>query len=87
MLPELRDMVAHTCARCKFYVIITGKAEIKTGCAAFIPLYGRLIKRVPEKLDVRDVLRAVGREGLERVLAGPGNHHQACGMFHPKKEK
>lgn len=87
MLPELRDRVAHICAQCKFYVIIAGKTESKTGCAAFIPLYADLVKRVPEKLDVIDVLRAVGRDGLERVLAGPGNHSQACGQFHPKRKR
>jgi hypothetical protein len=87
MLPELRDRVAHICAQCKFYVIIAGKTASKTGCAAFIPLYANLAKRVPEKLDVTDVLRAVGREGLDMILAGPGNHSQACGQFHPKRMK
>jgi hypothetical protein len=68
MLPELRDKVAHTCDRCKYYVMIVGKTEVKTGCAALIPHYSGMAKRIPEKLDVTDVLRAVGRDGLERVL-------------------
>lgn len=85
MLPELRDRVARTCPQCKFYVLITGKNEIRTGCAALIPQYAGLIKRAPGKLDVTDILKAVGKDGLERVLAGPGHHRQACGRFHPKK--
>jgi hypothetical protein len=86
MLPELRDRVSHICAQCKFYIIIDGKTESKTGCAAFIPQYASLARRAPEKLEVTDVLRAVGREGLAMVLAGPGNHSQACGQFHPKRK-
>lgn len=85
MLPELRDRVAHTCPQCKFYILIAGKTEVRTGCAALIPQYADMVKRVPEKLDVTDILKVVGRDGLERVLAGPGNHRQACGLFHPKK--
>lgn len=85
MLPELRDRVARTCPQCKFYILIAGKVEVRTGCAAFIPQYAGLTKRVPEKLDVTEILKEVGREGLERVLAGPGRHRQACGLFHPKK--
>jgi hypothetical protein len=87
MLPELRDKVAHTCDRCKYYVIIAGKTEVRTGCAALIPCYSGLVKPVPGKLDAADVLKAVGRDGLERVLAGPGNHSQACGQFHPKRKQ
>ncbi len=85
MLPELRDRVAHTCRQCKFYILIAGKTEVRTGCAAYIPRYAGLVKRVPEKLDVTEILKEVGREGLERVLAGPGHHRQACGLFHPKR--
>ncbi len=85
MLPELRDRVARTCPQCKFYILIIEKTEVRTGCAALIPQYADLVKRVPEKLDVTDILKIVGKEGLERVLAGPGSHCQACDRFHPKK--
>ncbi|MDD4335003.1 MAG: hypothetical protein PHY77_05275 [Desulfotomaculaceae bacterium] len=86
MLPELRDRVARTCPQCKFYILIAGKTGIRTGCAALIPQYANLVKRVPEKLDVTDILKIAGKDGLERVLAGPGHHRQACGLFHPKKK-
>lgn len=83
MLPELRDKVAHTCSQCKFMVMIVGKTEARPGCAALIPQYAGPARRVPEKLDVMDVLRAVGKDGLEQVLAGFDPQHQACGLFHP----
>ncbi|MEG3070854.1 MAG: hypothetical protein RQM92_08705 [Candidatus Syntrophopropionicum ammoniitolerans] len=37
-----------------------------------------------EKLSVADILKLVGKGGLERVLARPGDHHQACSRFHPR---
>lgn len=84
MLPELRDKVVHTCARCKFFVAVVGRTEVRPGCAVLLPQYANLARRVPEKLDVMDVLKAVGRDGLERVLAGADPRRQACGLFHPR---
>lgn len=84
MLPELRDKVTHTCSRCKFFVMVVGRTEVRPGCAALIPQYANLTRRVPEKLDAMDVLKAVGRDGLKRVLAGVDPHRQACGLFHPR---
>ena len=83
MLPELRDKVSHTCSQCKYMVTVVGKTEARPGCAALIPQYAGLVKRVPERMDVIDVLRLVGRGGLERVLAGFEPQRQACGLFHP----
>jgi len=84
MLPELKDRVACTCPQCKFYILVVGKNEVKRGCAALMPQYVCFVKRVPEKLHVADILKMVGKGGLERVLAGPGHHHQSCSRFHPK---
>jgi hypothetical protein len=84
MLPELRDKVNHTCSRCKFFVAVAGRTGVRPGCAALIPQYGNLSRRVPEKLDVVDVIKAVGRDGLEKVLAEADPLRQACGLFHPR---
>ncbi|MDD4239063.1 MAG: hypothetical protein PHT62_11005 [Desulfotomaculaceae bacterium] len=84
LLPELRDKVAHTCAQCKFFVRVVGRNETRSGCAAQIPRYAGLTRRVPGKLDAAEVLKLVGREGLERVLSTAGLYRQACGQFHPK---
>lgn len=84
MLPELRDKVVHTCSQCKFFIWIEGRTETRPGCAALIPRYSSLSRRVPGKLAVTDVLKEVGREGLEKVLTGTDPHSQACGLFHPK---
>lgn len=83
MLPELRDKVAHTGSQCEYMVTVVGKTEARPGCAALIPQYAGLVRRAPGRLDVIDLLRLVGREGLERVLAGFEPQHQACGLFHP----
>ncbi len=87
MPPELRDKVTHTCSRCKFFVMVAGRTEVRPGCAALIPEYAGLAKRVPEKLDAVDILKTMGKEGLERVLAGCDPRRQACGLFHPGQEK
>lgn len=82
--PELRDKINHTCSECKFYVMIVGRHETRPGCAAVIPQYANLTRRVPEKLDIVDVLRAVGREGLERVI-NVEPEREACGRFGAKR--
>ncbi|BAF59678.1 hypothetical protein PTH_1497 [Pelotomaculum thermopropionicum SI] len=84
MLPELREKVVHTCSRCKFFITVVGRSEARPGCAALIPQYARTARRVPEKLDAAELLRVLGRDGLERVLAGAAPHRQACGLFQPR---
>lgn len=84
LLPELRDKVAQACAQCKFFVRVTGRNEVRNGCAAQIPRYAGLARRVPGELDAVEVMKLVGRDGLERVLSAAGPHRQACGKFHPK---
>lgn len=84
MLPELRDKVTRTCSECKFFVTVVGKTEARPGCAVLIPAYANMTKRVPGKLDVVEVLKAVGKEGLERMLAEVDPYHQACGLFHQR---
>ncbi len=87
MLPELREKVVHTCSECGFFVQVAGKTETRPGCAAIIPYYASLAGRVPRELKVLEVLQAVGKNGLEQVLAGAGPHRQACGLFHLKMDK
>jgi hypothetical protein len=84
LLPELRDKVAQVCAQCKFFITITGKNGARNGCAAQIPRYAGLARMVPRELDAVEVMKLVGREGLERVLSVADPHRQACGQFHPK---
>lgn len=83
MLPELRDRVIHTCSGCKFLVQVVGGDEVRPGCAALIPRYASLARRVPAELNAVDVLKEVGREGLKRVTDGIAPHRQACGKFLP----
>lgn len=85
LLPELRDKVAHTCVHCKFFIRVTGRTETRSGCAAQIPRYASLTRRVPRQLAAADILKLVGKEGLERVLSAAGPHRQACWQFHPRE--
>jgi len=81
MLPEMRDKVVHTCSDCKFLIRIVGRDEVRPGCAAMLPWYASLARRVPAELKALDVLKEVGREGLQRVTEGIAPHRQACGKF------
>lgn len=84
MLPELREKVIHTCSECKFFVKVVGRTETRSGCAALMPRYVNMARRVPRELDILEVLKTVGREGLEQVLHRASPHRQACGLFQPK---
>jgi hypothetical protein len=81
ILPEMREKVVRTCSECWFFVQVRGKTETRPGCAAIIPHYARLARRVPRELGVLEVLQAVGERGLEQVLARARPHRQACGLF------
>ena len=83
ILPELRDKLAYTCASCKFFVLVTGREETRNGCAAQIPRYASLTRRIPGEIDVAAVLRWVGRKGLEKMLSAADPCRLACERFHP----
>jgi hypothetical protein len=84
ILPEMREKAVHTCGECRFSVEIEGQTESRWGCVVSIPRYGSLERRVPPKISVREVLRLVGRAGLEKVLAQGYPGDQACGRFLPR---
>lgn len=81
MLPELREKIVHTCSECRFFVQVAGKTETRPGCAAIIPHYACLARRAPRELKVLEILQAVGKKGLEQVLAKADPYRQACGLF------
>jgi hypothetical protein len=82
LLPEFREKATGKCRECRYYVLIEGKEEVRSGCIEkFKDLwYGN----PPEKIHVREVLKAVGREGLGEIVSRGNPNALACGYFRRK---
>jgi hypothetical protein len=79
MLPETREMDTHYCGECRYFVRIQGVYEQRTGCVARIERYLKRWRRPPEVIQLKEVLRLVGREGLPEVLdRGSDPERRAC---------
>lgn len=81
LLPEMRHKASHRCRDCRFLIRLRGREETRWGCVAGIKKYGTLEKRVPKEIHVLEVLKLVGREGLEAALSRGNPDAQACGQF------
>ncbi|MHB8919005.1 MAG: hypothetical protein ACYC4H_13345 [Desulfocucumaceae bacterium] len=82
LLPELREKAVTTCSRCIFLVAVVGREETRTGCVAGIKEYGTLQKRVPREIRAAELIRRVGKDGLEEVIfRGSDPDARACGLF------
>jgi DNA-directed RNA polymerase subunit RPC12/RpoP len=80
-LPGMRDKAIHRCKDCRFFVIIKGRQETRLGCVANIKAYYNLEKRVPREIDVHEIIKRVGLEGLEYSLKFHDPEAQSCGKF------
>lgn len=85
MLPEIREKAVVTCGECIFLVNVIGRSETRTGCVAGIHEYRALIKRVPASIHAVELLRRVGKKGLNEITArGAGPDTPGCGNFRPR---
>ncbi|MFZ5646362.1 MAG: hypothetical protein ACOY30_01950 [Bacillota bacterium] len=83
-LPELREKAVTTCRHCVFLVQVAGRRETRTGCLAGVPEYGTLQKKVPRRIHAADLIRRVGKNGLEEIISRGSNPGAvACGLFRP----
>lgn len=79
LLPEFREKAIGKCRECRYYVLIEGKEEVRSGCIE--KFQGLWSGNPPEKIHVREVLKAAGREGLEEILSRTNPNARACGYF------
>jgi hypothetical protein len=84
ILPEMRGKAVNHCRDCRFLVRIQGREEIRLGCVASVPRFGTLQRRVPEKMQLVELLRWVKREELNDILDKGDLQALACGAFRPK---
>ncbi|NPV91156.1 MAG: hypothetical protein HPY50_10335 [Firmicutes bacterium] len=86
LLPEMREKAVGFCGECRFLVQIQGREEVRLGCVVSLQRYGSLQRRVPEKLHALELLRLVGREGIEEILKRGRPEAQACGLFQSRNQ-
>lgn len=77
----MRKLAAHRCRDCKFFVDIKGKSEVRKGCLVNIRAYNTLREKVPDTVQVMDIIRRVGLEGLEQCLKNGNPEGRSCGRF------
>ncbi len=84
LIPELREKAVTSCRQCIFLAAVVGREETRTGCMAVVKEYGTLRKRVPREIHAADLIRRVGKEGLQEIIArGSDPDAVACGLFRP----
>lgn len=84
-LPQGKDRAMQTCRDCVFFICIVGRTEKKKGCGALLPKFAGAVKRIPEEINVVEVLQEIGKAGLQECLSCCGENLTACGFFHPRR--
>lgn len=73
------------CRDCVFFVNVVGREETRSGCVVSIKEYATLQKRVPSNIHGVELLRRVGKEGLQEIInRGVNPDAFACGLYRPK---
>jgi hypothetical protein len=82
--PEAREMTINECGDCRFFICIQGVRETRYGCVESIPQYQSFSMRVPNIIFVMDLMKMVGRDGLQKILKNGNPGNQACGIWLPR---
>ncbi len=80
MMPQAGEKFKHACGQCKYYVNVIGQQENRRICLAGVKAYRQRQKRVPESIDIVELMFLLGKEALQ-ALASQGDHNMACGTF------
>ncbi|MCG9967607.1 hypothetical protein L9W92_06005 [Pelotomaculum terephthalicicum JT] len=83
-IPESKQKAVNTCGKCRFYIIIIGREEKKMGCAALIPKYFAMKRKIPSEIDIGEFLKEIGKVGLQNAVTCCGEHLNACALFQPR---
>jgi len=78
-------MKPDTCYHCMFLIKVVGREETRSGCVVSIKEYATLRVRVPNIINGVELLRRVGKEGLQEIVNRGANPDAfACGLYRPK---
>lgn len=73
------------CRDCVFLVNVVGREETRPGCVVSIEEYATLRDRVPTTIHGLELLRRVGKEGLQEIMNRGANPDAfACGLYRSK---
>jgi hypothetical protein len=81
-----REMAAHECSDCRFFITIQGVRETRQGCVVDVRKYRTLSVRVPGVIYVMELMRSEGKEKLAKILEKGNPGAQACEMWLHKQK-
>lgn len=85
IVPETSEKFRNSCNSCKYFVTVIGQTENKRVCLLAVKAFQRGSKRVPESIQILDLILLLGKESLQNILANTGPHQSACGSFEQKQ--
>lgn len=81
VLPISGEKFRNSCDQCKYYVNVIGQHETKRICLYGVKAYRTGSKRVPNSIEIIDLILLLGKEALQGMLTRDGQHQMACGNF------
>ncbi|GAB6182232.1 hypothetical protein JCM14036_35510 [Desulfotomaculum defluvii] len=84
VLPGAGEKFKHSCQHCKYFVTVVGHQETKKVCLAGVKAYQRGHKRVPDSIEIVELMLLLGKETLQELLGKGKEHLIACGTFEQK---
>lgn len=82
VVPLAGEKFQHSCGQCKYYVKVIGQQESRRICLAGVKAYRQRQRRVPESIDIMELMLLLGKEALEAMAAKRVSHNtMACGTF------
>ncbi|WP_273483572.1 hypothetical protein [Desulforamulus ruminis] len=81
--PDAGEIYRNSCQDCKFFVNVVGQQETRRICVAEVKAYRSRAKRVPESIEILDLILMLGKEALERMIRKGQGQEVARGEFEP----
>ncbi|AEG59234.1 hypothetical protein [Desulforamulus ruminis] len=86
MVPAAGEKFRNSCQKCKFFVTVMGRQEARKICVTEIKAYRSGAKRVPEHIEILDLILLLGKESLEEMIKKGRQQPMACGEFVGRQE-
>ncbi|GAB6157034.1 hypothetical protein JCM39194_02340 [Desulfotomaculum varum] len=84
MMPQTGEIFQHSCSQCQYFVKVIGRQESRRVCLAGVKAYQNKSKRVPDSIEIVELMLQLGKEALEELLKEGRPHQTACGNFEKK---
>ena len=81
VLPEASHKLQSTCDGCKYFITVVGRDETRKVCVAGAKAFRTRAKRVPQEMNILDLIMLLGKEALEDMLNKGQRYQIACGDY------